>query len=270
MHPELIRIGNFVLPTYGFLIVVGLIIALYVTFRIARQQGLDPDDVWNLGTLVIFAGIIGAKVLMIAVDWDYYSRNPGQIFSLGTLRAGGVFSGGLLVAIVAAIWYMRKHHMPMLRTCDVFAPGVALGHVFGRWGCFFAGCCWGKETHAPWAVTFTNPVADQLVGTPLGISLHPTQLYEMIVELINFIILYWMVKHKKFEGQVIGGYMFLYGFARFFLEFLRGDPGRGELFGGLLTGTQAIAIILVIAGGVLWLRRVPLQQTVPMRAAGSR
>jgi phosphatidylglycerol:prolipoprotein diacylglycerol transferase len=92
----------------------------------------------------------------------------------------------------------------------------------------------------------------------------------MIVELINFIILYWMVKHKKFEGQVIGGYMFLYGFARFFLEFLRGDPGRGELFGGLLTGTQAIAIILVIAGGVLWLRRVPLQQTVPMRAAGSR
>jgi phosphatidylglycerol:prolipoprotein diacylglycerol transferase len=165
---------------------------------------------------------------------------------------------------------MRKHHMPMLRTCDVFAPGVALGHVFGRWGCFFAGCCWGKETHAPWAVTFTNPVANQLVGTPLGISLHPTQLYEMIVELINFIILYWMVKHKKFEGQVIGAYMFLYGFARFFLEFLRGDPGRGELFGGLLTGTQAIAIILVIAGGVLWLRRVPLQQTVPMRAAGSR
>src|SRR5512134_2626141 len=131
MHPELIRIGNFVLPTYGFLIVVGLIIALYVTFRVARQQGLDPDDVWNLGTLVIFAGIIGAKILMIAVDWNYYSRNPGEIFSLGTLRAGGVFSGGLLVAIVAAIWYMRKHHMPMLRTCDAFAPGVALGHVFG-------------------------------------------------------------------------------------------------------------------------------------------
>jgi len=104
----------------------------------------------------------------------------------------------------------------------------------------------------------------------LGISLHPTQLYEMIVELINFTILYWMVKHKKFEGQVIGAYMFLYGFARFFLEFLRGDPGRGELFGGLLTGTQAIAIVLVIAGGILWLRRVPLRRTVPVGAAGSR
>jgi phosphatidylglycerol:prolipoprotein diacylglycerol transferase len=153
-----------------------------------------------------------------------------------------------------------------LSTCDAFAPGIALGHAVGRLGCFTAGCCYGKPTNLPWGVVFTSPLAKEISGTPLGVSLHPTQLYESLVELANFFILVWLFKHKRSDGQVIGAYMFLYGIARYFLEFLRGDPDRGVLFGGALTGTQFISILLVIAGGALWMRRKkkPVQRTAAL------
>jgi phosphatidylglycerol:prolipoprotein diacylglycerol transferase len=223
--------------------------------RNARREGIDPEKAWNLGIVVVLCGIIGAKILYILVDLTYYRAHPQEIFSLGTLQAGGVFSGGLIAALVAAIWYVRANRMPALATCDAFAPGLALGHAIGRIGCFAAGCCWGKPTQSVWGVTFHNPLANAWVGTPLGVKLEPTQLFESAVELANFFLLTWLLKRKRFDGQVIGAYLFLYGFARYFLEFLRDDPGRGEVFGGAMTGTQLISILLVIAGGALWLRR---------------
>jgi phosphatidylglycerol:prolipoprotein diacylglycerol transferase len=132
-------------------------------------------------------------------------------------------------------------------------------------GCFAAGCCFGKETPHFWGVTFTNPLAHLRSDTPLNTPLEPTQLFESAVELANFFILTWLLRRKKFDGQVIGAYMFLYGFARYFLEFLRGDPGRGQVFGGLMTGTQLISILLVITGGLIWWRRYP--RTAPVAAA---
>jgi len=127
-----------------------------------------------------------------------------------------------------------------------------MGHAIGRLGCFAAGCCYGKPTQAWWGVTFTNPLANQLVGTPLNEALEPTQLFEAAVEFANFLVLMWMLKRKKFDGQVIGAYLILYGVARYFMEYLRGDPGRGSVFGGLMTGTQLISIFLVVIGGVIW------------------
>ncbi|MDP9159411.1 MAG: prolipoprotein diacylglyceryl transferase, partial [Acidobacteriota bacterium] len=129
-----------------------------------------------------------------------------------------------------------------------------------------AGCCYGKPTNHFWGVTFTNPLANYWTGTPLNQSLEPTQLFESVVELANFFILMWMFKHKKFDGQVFGAYLFLYGVARFFLEFLRDDPGRGEVFGGFMSGTQLISICLVLGGGVIWWLR-PTAKAVPIAAA---
>ncbi len=154
------------------------------------------------------------------MDWHTYAQNPREIFSLATLQAGGVFSGGLLAAFVAAAWFLRKHQMPALATCDAFSPGLAMGHAIGRLGCFAAGCCYGKPTHHFWGVTFTNPLANQLVGTPLNEALEPTQLFESAAEFGIFLLLTWMFKRKKFDGQIFGAYLFLYGIARFFLEFL--------------------------------------------------
>jgi len=259
VYPRLFDFHGFSLPTYGLLVSLGVIVGLLVIFKVSRQQGLNPDQMWNLGALVVLAGILGAKVLLIVNDWSYYSAHPHEIFSLNVLQSGGVFSGGLVAAVLVAFWYVRKNHLPFLRTCDTFAPGVAIGHAFGRTGCFAAGCCYGRPTNEPWGVVFTNPLAHQWVGTPLGVRLHPTELYEMVVEVLNFLVLYWLVRHKKFEGQVIGLYMIIYGVARFFIEFFRGDPGRGDVFGGFMTGTQLIALLMVVAGGLLWVVRVPLQ-----------
>jgi phosphatidylglycerol---prolipoprotein diacylglyceryl transferase len=226
----------------------GLIFGLLLIVKLGREQGLDPDKLWNLGIIAILSGIVGSKLLMFVTD----PEARANIFSLSTLQAGGVWSGGLILALIMCVWYMRVNHMPVLRTCDVFAPGLALGHAFGRVGCFSAGCCYGRETHLPWAVTFTNPLAHSISDTPLNIPLHPTQLYEMVLELCNCLV--WLIRRKKFDGEIIGTYMIIYGIGRFFIEFVRGDEGRGD-FLGWMSGTQAIAICLVIFGGLLWMRR---------------
>jgi phosphatidylglycerol:prolipoprotein diacylglycerol transferase len=267
VFPRLFEIGGYSQPTYGMLVALGVMVGLFVTARMAQRQGQDPEDVWNLGILVVLAAIVGAKVLLVIDDFGWYMQHPREIFSLSTLQAGGVFYGGVITALVVSIWYIRKHRMPWLRTADAFAPGLALGHSIGRLGCFAAGCCYGKPTGHWWGVTFTNPLAQAWVGTPLGVPLEPTQLMESAVELVNFFILYWLIRHKKFDGQVIGSYLFIYGVARFFLEFLRGDPGRGSVFGGVMSGTQLISIILVIIGGLFWLRRSGVKEPAVARAA---
>lgn len=266
MHPDLIRTAHIHIATYGFLVALGVLLGLTVVLRLSKKQGLDPDEMWNLCGLVVLAGIIGSKVLYVINEWGTTFHSIGDVFSLSTLQAGGVFSGGLVLALITAIWYLRKHQISFLRAADVIAPGLALGHSVGRLGCFSAGCCYGRETTVPWGVTFTNPLANQIVGTPLGVKLHPTQLYEMFAELVNFVILYYLATRKKFEGQILGLYLVMYGIERYVIEFFRGDPGRGEIL-GIMSGTQLISILLVIAGGVLWMVRLPLR--APAKVAPS-
>lgn len=264
MFPQLFHIGKFFLPTYGFLVAMGVLIGLWISVRNSERLGYDGDHAWNLGILVVLCGIVGAKVLYVINE----GMSLRDIFSISTLQAGGVFSGGLIAAFIAAAWYVRKHHMPALGTCDAFAPGLALGHAIGRIGCFAAGCCYGKETHHWWGVTFRNPLANLITGTPLNKPLEPTQLFESAVEFANFFFLMWLLKRRKFDGQVFGAFLFIYGIARFFLEYLRDDPGRGSVFGGAMTGTQLIAIGLVLGGGFIWFLR-PGSKTVaprPVRA----
>jgi phosphatidylglycerol---prolipoprotein diacylglyceryl transferase len=213
---------------------------------------------WNLGGIAAFSGILGSKLLMLLVDWREYLAEPSRIFSIATLQSGGVFSGGLVLAIVCSWWYVRREKIPFLTAADVFAPGVALGHAFGRIGCLAAGCCFGRETRVPWAITFHNPWAAEFSGTSLDRPLHPTQLYEFVAELINFAFLYWLCKRKRFEGQIIALFMIVYGIERYVFEFFRGDPGRGEVLGGLMTGTQLIALGLVVSGFFIYLRHTPL------------
>ena len=258
MFPRLFQFGNFGIPTYGVLVALGVLVGLWVSVRNSEKQGIKDENAWDFGIAVVLAGIIGSKILYIILDWrsgHVYGQNLREIFTLDTLQAGGVFSGGLLAAFLVAWWFLRKYHMPALATCDAFAPGLAIGHCIGRLGCFAAGCCYGKPTDHWWGVKFTNPLAQQLVGTPLNEALEPTQLFESAAELGIFLLLMWMFKRKKFEGQIFGAYLFLYGIARFFIEFLRADPGRGSVLGGVLSGTQLIAIGLVLTGGLIWYLR---------------
>lgn len=254
MFPRLIEIGDFGLPTYGVLAATGLLTGLFIAVRMARREGLDPDKVWNMGIWAVLAAILGAKLLLLTTAWQFYAAHPREIFTLTTLQAGGVWQGGLAGAILFSAFYLRRHRMPVLKTFDAFAPGIALGHAIGRLGCFAAGCCFGKETDLPWGVTFTDPLAYAYSRTPLGVPLHPTQLYEFVAELLFFGVLLWLARRKSFDGQMIGAYLFLYGFARYFFEFVRDDPDRGFVFGGVMTVTQVIALLMVIGGGALWMR----------------
>jgi phosphatidylglycerol:prolipoprotein diacylglycerol transferase len=249
MHPELFRIGNFSVPTYGVLVATAFLAALGLTGRLARRAGMNQDLILNLGMYCVLAGIVGAKLLMLLLDLPFYLDNPGAIFSLATLQAAGVFYGGLIAAMAAAFLYMRHQGLPFLTTADVFAPGLALGHAIGRLGCFAAGCCWGIACQRPWAATFHNPLAHQNVGVPLDVPLHPTQLYESAAEAVIFAILYRQYGKPHRAGAILSLYLLLYSSARFVVEFFRVHE-QANPFGGPLNASQWIALgLMVVAAG---------------------
>jgi phosphatidylglycerol:prolipoprotein diacylglycerol transferase len=242
------------LHTYGVLVALAFLAALWLAARLAREAGLNPEAVTNLGIYCALAAIVGAKVMLILVDPEF-REHPGEIFSLGTLQAGGVFYGGLIASLATSVWYMRKTKLPGWKTADVFAPAIALGHGIGRIGCFSAGCCWGVECDRPWAVTFTNPVAHDLVGVPLNVPLHPTQLYEAFAEFFIFGLLYWRIRKPHADGTIIGAYLMLYSTARFIVEFFRVHE-QGNLLGGPLDTSQWISLGLFLVGAVsFWKQR---------------
>ena len=248
MFPKLISIGSFFLPTYGTLVAIGFLTALWITLRLARRAGLPSEPITNLAIYCALAGLIGAKLFMILFDFNEYWAHPGSIFTLSTLQAAGVYQGGLLLAVITAIVYMRRNRLPGLETCDVFSPGIAVGHAIGRIGCFAAGCCWGLECHLPWAVTFRNPEAARLVGVPLGVPLHPTQLYESFAEALIFWFLYSRIHKPHATGEIIGLYLVLYSTVRFVVEFFRFHE-QGLYFG--LSLTQWISLVSLAAG--IWI-----------------
>lgn len=255
MLPKLIDFGDFFLPAYGLLVTAAFLAGLWLMTRLARRDGLNPDDMVNLAVYCALAGILGGKALMLVQDFDFYRRNPGEIFSLATFQAGGIFYGGLVAALGTAWWYMRRKKLPGLRTADVFAPGVALGHAIGRLGCFAAGCCWGLECRLPWAVTFTNPDTHQMFGTPLHIPLHPAQLYQAAAEGLVALILWRrsIVPHRP--GAIIGLYLVLTSAARFAIEFVRAHEAPNP-FGGPLSTAQWMALGLAALGVWILRRRV--------------
>lgn len=242
MFPELFSLGPVTVYTYGVVLAAAYLLGLQLAMRRAKARGLDPNRALDLGIAIIVSALIGAKLLLVLVDFDHFRENPREIFSI--VRAGGVFYGGLIAAVLVAFWYMRRHRMPLWTTTDIFAPGISLGHAVGRLGCLAAGCCYGHPTHLPWGITFTNPAAAANVGTPLGVALHPTQVYESVVELgILAFLLLTEKKGRPFPGRTFWAYLLLYGISRFVIEFFRGDP-RGMVFASIST-SQFISLVLV-------------------------
>ena len=195
----------------------------------------------DLGIYIIISALVGAKLLLFITDFRTYVDSPREFLTLA--RSGGVFYGGLILAVSVALWYIRRIGLPLWTTCDVFAPGIALGHVVGRFGCFFAGCCYGKPTDVAWAITFTDPFAAANVGTPLNVPLHPTQLYEAGAEaVILALLLSTESRGRRFPGRTFWLYLFLYAVSRYVIEIFRGDPRGGPI--GIFSPAQFISVIL--------------------------
>lgn len=249
MHPKLIEIGSFYLPTYGVMLAIAYLAGIWLLRRKAKAEGLPEGKVLDFSLYILASAIIGAKLMLILVEWRHYTENPRDL--IGVLRSGGVFYGGLIAATAVGIAYMRKHRLPAWRIADMGAPSIALGEAIGRWGCFAAGCCYGKPTNGPFGVTFTDPFANEAVGTPLDVRLHPTQIYLSINALIIFFLLQWAYRRKSFDGEVFWLYVLLYSISRGILEIWRGDLVRGFVVPGVLSTSQFIGLLAALLSAAM-------------------
>lgn len=257
MHPILfeipkIEIGSWVLGPipirlYGLMIGIGFLLAVWLASRRAKKEGVDPDRILDMGVYLLLAAIIGSRILYVLTNLGGFARNPLDAFAIW--KGGLVFYGGLLAAIPVGMWYVRKHRLPFWKTGDIVAPYIALGHAFGRLGCFFAGCCYGAPCNDTFCITFSDPRS----LAPLGVPLYPTQLMESGGEFLNFLILLFLYRRRKFDGQIFWLYPLFYAVLRFIVEFFRGDAVRGLYFGGVVSTSQLIAVgMFVVSLVMLW------------------
>jgi len=247
MHPRILTTPYFALHTFGVFLAAAYFGALYWLLRGARRERLDGERIAGLGLWVIIGAIVGAKALMVIRSLPDYLAHPADFLSLATLQSAGDFYGGFIGALIAALAFFARHpELPRWRVADICGPAIALGQAIGRIGCFMAGDDFGRPTHLPWAVVFHDPEAAEIGGVPLGIPLHPVQIYESLMCFTLFLFLVWLARRRHFDGEIILFYSILYAIGRFFLEYLRGDADRGFLMGGLLSVSQFIAIVVLL------------------------
>jgi phosphatidylglycerol---prolipoprotein diacylglyceryl transferase len=226
VHPHLFQFGRLVLPTYGFLVAVGTILSLLVCVRTARLLSLDTDKIWSVALLAIVTALAG-RILLSLLRWPQYS-----------------FSAGLAAVAIVAAAYAAHLGLPLRRSGDAFAPSLALWSAVASIACLEAGCGYGTPSDLPWAVIFRSPAAAP--GTPLGVPLHPTQLYSSLVEFALFVLLLWLLHRPHYDGEILGAWLFLGGLSSSLLTLVRGD--------GVMV-TQLVSATMVLGGGLLWLRR---------------
>jgi phosphatidylglycerol:prolipoprotein diacylglycerol transferase len=217
----------------------------------AKRDRMQTSAVTDLIVYIFLSALLGAKLMLVIVDFDYYSQDWSRLLSI--YQVGGVYYGGFILAFLVSLWFIRRRKMNFWQTADVMVMGIAFGQIFGRLGCFFAGCCWGKPAPGfPFAVTFTRPEAAEQVGTPLGIPLHAAQLYEALPMILVFAVLAYFFPRRKFIGQQLCLYLLMYSALRFTVEFFRGDP-RGSI--GVLSTSQVISIGALVAALIIYLIR---------------
>lgn len=266
MLPELFRIPGLgiVIPTYGLLLAAGFFLALRVTARLAREDGLPHDKIYELGFYFLASGLAGTRLLMVFVNWPDLTGNWTRFFTFDLIHSVGHYLGGFLSALALSAILVRVWHLPWRKTADAFAPGLAIGNVMGRIGCLASGCCWGIATDSWIGVKFTER-AHEINGVPINVALVPTQLIEAGANLGMFALLIWLSRRRAFDGQIILAYMMLYSLERFVVEFWRADP-RGQIMN--VSTSQFISLFMFPLALTFysWLRgslSMPLSQRSP-------
>jgi phosphatidylglycerol:prolipoprotein diacylglycerol transferase len=268
LYPRLLTTPLFTLHTFGVLLAAAYLSSLWWLTRGARREGLDHDAFMSIGMWAIGGAIIGAKLLMVVRSLPEYIANPSLFWSISLLTSAGDFYGGFIGGVLGFVLYFWFHSgFSFWRAADLCGPAIALGQAIGRIGCLMAGDDYGRPTSVPWAVVFTDPEAGRIGGAPLGVPLHPVQLYESLVCLALFLFLVWLGKRKRWDGQIFLAYTLLYAVNRFWLEYFRGDADRGFVFGGALSTSQFIGIVAFAVSSILWLAR---RRSPPARSIASR
>ncbi len=260
MRPILFSIGNIHFYSYGLMIAIGILAAFIVMERRAPRYGLDKDIGFTLGVFAVVGGVIGAKLLYILVELPNFLANPALWRNVGE---GFVIYGGILGGLAGGLIGCRIKKQSFVKYFDLFIPSVALAQGFGRLGCFFAGCCYGRQTDSSFCLVFPEGVGSM---APTGVPLIPTQLISSAANFLHFFILVWFARRSKKDGQVGGLYMILYSIGRFLIEGMRNDP-RGSV--GPFSTSQFISLLIFVAGVLVMVIASRQKPRAAVEAAGA-
>lgn len=247
MHSAALQLGSLTIHWYGVLVAVGFLAGLWTAGRRAPLAGVAGEKVTDLGPWLIVGALLGARTLYVVSYWNEQFAG-GTLWDIINIRQGGlVYYGGLIGAALACVLYSRWRRLPLWRVADILAPSIALGYVFGRIGCLMNGCCYGRACSLPWAIRFPE-------GNPLNsptFTVHPTQIYDSLLNLVLYGSLAWLFRRRKFDGQVFAFYLMGYAVTRSFVELFRGDYSAEHIHSGL-TPAHLISIATFAAGVVLF------------------
>ncbi|MGE5397193.1 MAG: prolipoprotein diacylglyceryl transferase [Chitinophagales bacterium] len=237
LHPIIFEIGNFAVYSYGLMLALGAALAVVLTLREAKKEGISEEVILDISILAILSGVIGSRLFYVFFyEWDYYHYHPWQILNLRS--EGLVFYGAFIFGLITLLLYVRYKKLNPWKLLDLFSPYLALGYAIARIGCFLNGCCYGKPTSLPWGVVF--PDLDP-------IPRHPTQIYSTILSLALFAILKWLFPRRKFNGEVFLVFLLGYSGGRFINEFFRENL---EIFPGMTIG-QGISLLIFVAAAII-------------------
>lgn len=252
MHPDFIHLGPLTIHWYGVMLALAFLAGLWTAGRRAPLTGIAGEKIADTGIWLLLGGIVGARTFYVITYWNTLVENPlfpnapwTEIFMVQ--RGGLVYYGGLIGATLSGVLYLRARKLPLWKVADIFAPSIALGYVFGRIGCLMNGCCYGRACDLPWAIRFPkdNPLH------PPTVPVHPTEIYDSLLNLGFYLALAWLYRRKKFDGQVFATYLMGYALLRSFVELFRGDYPVDHLHAGL-TPAQMVSIATFVAGAVLF------------------
>ena len=260
MHPILFEIGGITVYSYGFMIAIGAVAGVaYMAIQGKKEVGLTFDQANTLFLFIFLAAFIGGKVFLLFEEPSVYADQPKKLLT----GRGFVFYGSFLFAVPTMIWFFRKHKLHPQKMLDIMAITTCLVHMFGRIGCYLAGCCYGKPTDSFFGVVFDDPLC---MADPKGIPLHPTQLYEASFILLLMIGLFILRDRRRFYGQLFLTYLLCYAFGRFVLEYFRGDTRRGFIIEDILSHSQFIALLIFAVVAWVYFRWAKIHQLKPRKA----
>jgi phosphatidylglycerol:prolipoprotein diacylglycerol transferase len=265
VHPVLFHIGAVLIPSYGAVAALGVLLALALTQRTARIVRVDPAKLWNLCILSLFAALAAARLLLVAANWSALRSHPAWLLGLAMVHHPLLAGVGALAGAGCAAWYARWSKLPFRATADALAPPLALGLAFEQLGALAAGSDYGTEAGpgVPWAVTYTHTLAAIWSGTPLGIPLHPVQVYAAMMFLALAILLWVWLPLERRQGDVAGLWLMGTGVVIYLTELWRDPEGRGSLFQGAIDGPQIAAVLLVLAGALVLRDRKRVSRAAP-------
>ena len=261
MHPIAIYLGHYPVHWYGIFVAAGFLIGLWTASRRGLASAIPAETVMDFAPWLMIGVIAGARILHVISYWreEFADKPLTEIFMVQ--HGGLVFYGGFFGAVIATLIYTRRKKIPLFKFADVLAPSISLGHAFGRIGCLMTGCCFGKECQQSWAIHF--PVGHETHPSgSLALPVHPTQIYESLLNFGLYFFLAWLYRRKKFDGQIIAVYLLAYALLRSFVEMFRADYKLSEyFFNGLISPGQFVSIGIFGAGAILFAVKFPKRKT---------